>query len=67
MRRTSCAAPRYDPGGGGIAPALIFAIALIVASGPVHAPVALYWVLLTVGVVAAIVGFILERNRGGRA
>ena len=58
---------------GGIAVAVVFAIALAVSGGPdapaegaaeatSGAPVALYWILLIVGVVAAIAGFVL----GGR-
>ncbi len=56
---------------GGIALAVVFAIAVILTktSGPIpeggetSAPVALYWVLLVVGVVAAIAGFVLERQK----
>ncbi len=59
----------------GIAVAVISAIALIyvemlvptpeagAAPGQITAPVPLYWVLLVVGVVAAIVGFALERRK----
>ncbi len=58
---------------GGIVVAVVFAIALVLtgqsdtpAEGAAEAasavPVALYWVLLVVGVVAAIAGFVL----GGR-
>lgn len=59
---------------GGTVVAVVFAIALVVASGqpdtPAEgaaeatstAPVALYWVLLVVGVIAAVGGFVL----GGR-
>ncbi len=54
---------------GGIALAVVFAIAVIymetVATawegGETSAPVALYWALLVVGVVAAIAGFVLGR------
>lgn len=57
---------------GGIALAIAFAIALIVVessapapeAGETAAPVALYWVLLVVGVVAAIAGFVIERRKG---
>ena len=58
---------------GGIALAIVFAAALIwvetfaspdgtdtIASS---APTALYWVLLVIGVVAAIAGFYLSRNK----
>ncbi len=59
---------------GGVAVAVISAIALYVemllptpeagaAPGQITAPVTLYWVLLVVGVVAAIVGFALERRK----
>ncbi len=60
---------------GGVAVAVISAIALIsiemlvptpeagAAPGQITAPVPLYWVLLVVGVVAAIVGFVLERRK----
>ncbi len=56
---------------GGIALAAVFAIAVILTetSGPIReggetsAPVALYWVLLVVGVVAAIAGFVLDRRK----
>ncbi len=59
---------------GGIAVAVVFAIALAVSGGPdapaegaeeavaSGAPVALYWILLVIGVVAAVAGFVL----GGR-
>ncbi len=61
--------------GGGIALAVFFAIAVILTetSGPIpegdetSAPVALYWVLLVVGVVAAIAGFVLDRQKGPSA
>ena len=61
---------------GGIAVAIVFAIALIwvwqTAAGPgaekgaaaTAAPVALYWVLLVVGVIAAVIGFVLDRRKG---
>ncbi len=60
---------------GGVAVAVISAIALIyvemlvptpeagAAPEQITAPVPLYWVLLVVGVVAAIVGFALERRK----
>ncbi len=59
--------------GGGVV-AVISAIALYVemllptpeagaAPGQFTAPLPLYWVLLVVGVVAAIVGFALERRK----
>ena len=56
---------------GGIALAVIFAIAVIYMEilSPIpegsetSAPVALYWVLLVVGVVAAIAGFVLDRQK----
>ncbi len=59
---------------GGGAVAVISAIALYVelllptpeagaAPGQFTAPVPLYWVLLVVGVVAAIVGFVVERGK----
>ncbi len=55
---------------GGIALAVVFAIAVIYVrtsvpipeGGETSAPMALYWVLLVVGVVAAIAGFVLERR-----
>ncbi|MFQ5973861.1 MAG: hypothetical protein ACE5Q3_16160 [Alphaproteobacteria bacterium] len=57
---------------GGIALAVIFAIALIVArpTEPVAgaaeveggAPIALYWVLLVIGLVAAVAGFWMGRR-----
>ncbi len=59
---------------GGVAVAVISAIALIyvemllptpeagAAPGQITAPVPVYWVLLVVGVVAAIVGFVVERR-----
>ncbi len=57
---------------GGIALAVVFAIAVILTdtSGPIpeggetSAPVTLYWVLLVVGAVAAIGGFVLDRQKG---
>jgi len=60
---------------GGILVAIVFAGTLIwvwqTTSGPEageqaadSAPVTLYWVLLVVGVIAAIVGFVLERRKG---
>ncbi len=60
--------------GGGVV-AVISAIALIyvemlvptpeagAAPGQITAPVTLYWALLVVGVVAAIVGFAVERRK----
>ncbi len=60
---------------GGGAVAVTSAIALIfidlllptpeagAAPGQITAPVTLYWVLLVVGVVAAIVGFAVERRK----
>jgi hypothetical protein len=61
---------------GGIVLAIIAAIAIIyvryIAAGPApeagavpgEAPMALYWILLVIGVVAAIAGFALERRKG---
>jgi hypothetical protein len=57
---------------GGYALAVVFAVAVfyteIMATAPeggeTSAPVALYWVLLVVGVVAAIAGFVLGRRKG---
>ncbi len=57
---------------GGFALAAVFAIAVIYIrtitpipeGGETSAPVALYWVLLVVGVVAAIAGFVLDRQKG---
>jgi heme/copper-type cytochrome/quinol oxidase subunit 2 len=60
---------------GGILVAIVFAGTLIwvwqTTPGPEAgeqaadgAPVTLYWVLLVVGVIAAIVGFVLERRKG---
>jgi hypothetical protein len=60
---------------GGIVLAIIAAIAIIyvryIAAGPAaeagaapsEAPMALYWILLAIGVVAAIAGFALERRK----
>ena len=56
---------------GGTALAVVFAIAVIYVrttallpeGGETSAPWALYWVLLVVGVVAAIAGFVLERRK----
>ena len=59
---------------GGIALAVIFVIALIVAGGGPEpgaegadagggAPTGLYWLLLIVGVIAAIVGFWMGRRQ----
>ena len=59
---------------GGIVVAVVFAVALVVVSGqsdvPAEgaeeaastAPIVLYWILLIVGVIAAVAGFVL----GGR-
>ncbi len=57
---------------GGIALAVVFAIAVIYVrttaptpeGGETSAPMALYWLLLVVGVVAAIAGFFLDRQKG---
>jgi UDP-N-acetylmuramyl pentapeptide phosphotransferase/UDP-N-acetylglucosamine-1-phosphate transferase len=60
---------------GGILVAIVFAATLIwvwqATPGPEageeaakDAPVTLYWVLLVVGVIAAIVGFALDRRKG---
>lgn len=60
---------------GGALVAIVFAGTLIwvwqTTSGPEAgeptaggAPVTLYWVLLVVGVIAAIVGFVLDRRKG---
>ncbi len=56
---------------GGIALAVVFAIAVyyvkaiapLTEGGETSAPVALYWALLVVGVVAAIAGFVLNRRK----
>ncbi len=56
---------------GGITLAVVFAIAVIYVrpsvpipeGGETSAPVALYWVLLVVGAVAAIGGFVLDRRK----
>jgi hypothetical protein len=60
---------------GGIVLAIIAAIAIIyvryMAAGPApeagaapsEAPMTLYWILLAIGVVAAIAGFVLERRK----
>ncbi len=58
---------------GGIALAVIFAIALYIietstpvidaATGETAAPIQLYWILVVVGIVAAIVGFVVERRK----
>ncbi len=52
---------------GGILVAIVFAIALAVSGGEVaegeeisSAPETLYWVLLIIGVVAAIIGFVTK-------
>ncbi len=42
---------------GGLALAIVSAAALIKA-----APVTLYWVLLVIGVVGAVIGFVLDRR-----
>ncbi len=60
---------------GGIALAGVFAIAVIYMetivpipeSDEISAPVALYWALLVVGVVAAIAGFVLDRRKASSA
>ena len=60
---------------GGILVAIVFAATLVwirqTAPGPEageaaagSAPIALYWILLAVGVVAAIAGFVLDRRKG---
>lgn len=49
---------------GGLALAVIFAIGLLVVdTATTTAPVTLYWVVLVVGVVAAIVGFVLSKRQ----
>lgn len=58
---------------GGIALAVVFGVALIyvellapapeAGAAPSAAPVILYWVLLVVGVVAAVVGFAVGRGK----
>ncbi len=55
---------------GGIAVAIVFAAALIwveqlapdAEGAPSAAPVELYWVLLAVGVIAAIIGFAVKKR-----
>ncbi len=60
---------------GGLALAVVSAAALIyvlgimepaaegeAAAGKVTAPVSLYWVLLVIGVVSAVIGFVLGRR-----
>jgi len=60
---------------GGILVAIVFAGTLIWVwqttpgpeageQAPGGAPVTLYWVLLVAGVIAAIVGFVLDRRKG---
>jgi len=60
---------------GGILVAIVFAVVLIwtwqtalspEAGEPAAdgAPFTLYWILLVVGVIAAIVGFVLDRRKG---
>ncbi len=59
---------------GGLAVAIVFAIALIYvqqltpeggeAAAGTSAPLTLYWVLLVVGVVATIIGFVMDRRKG---
>ena len=54
---------------GGIAVAIVFAAALIwveqsapdAEGAPSAAPVEVYWVLLAVGVIAAIIGFVVKK------
>jgi hypothetical protein len=57
---------------GGIALAIVSVVALIfvqMAPAPqtgeavIEAPTTLYWILLVIGVVAAIAGFVLERRK----
>ncbi len=59
---------------GGIVVAVVFAIALIVPGQPdtpaeaaaeaaSTAPVVLYWVLFAVGVIAAVIGFVLASRQ----
>ena len=64
-------------GWGGLALAIASAIALIYVTqfapapeagaepSPTTAPVILYWVLLAVGIVAAIIGFVMDRGLVG--
>ncbi len=59
---------------GGLALAVVSAAALIYVLGvlvpaaegeaaePIAAPVTLYWVLLVIGVVGAVIGFVLDRR-----
>ena len=56
---------------GGIVLAIIAAVAILyvrfIAATPAPeagAPMALYWILFAIGVVAAIAGFVLERRKG---
>ncbi len=59
---------------GGLIMAIVFAIALIYmqqtlpegeeAAAGTSAPLTLYWVLLVVGVVATIIGFVMDRRKG---
>ena len=50
---------------GGFALAIVSAAALIYgdAAEPIPAPVTLYWVLLVIGVVGAVIGFVLGRRK----
>ncbi len=59
---------------GGIVVAVVFAVALLVsgqsdtpaegaAEAASTAPVTLYWILLVVGVVAAVIGFVLASRQ----
>ncbi len=59
---------------GGLIVAIVPAIAIIYvqqlmpeggeAAAGTSAPLTLYWVLLVVGVVAAIIGFVMDRRKG---
>ncbi len=55
---------------GGIALAIVFAIAGYIVPSPTAeagstAPVTFYWVMAAIGVVAAIIGFAVERRSSG--
>ncbi len=60
---------------GGVSVAVVFAVALVwveIYARPPEgtesgAPVAVYWVLLAVGIVAAIAGFVLDRRKASSA